>query len=362
MSIDEKWMREALDLARKGEGMTRPNPPVGAVIVKDGRKIGEGYHRRSGGLHAEVSAIRNASAPVKGADIYVTLEPCSTMGRTPPCTDAIIESGIKRAIVSVEDPNPHHAGRGLDILRRAGVEVDFGLCNQEAMKIKEPFAKWILTGRPWLTLKLATTLDGRIADRHGHSRWITGPDSRATVQHLRRSADAIMVGSGTARADDPSLMPRPALGRKPYRIVLSSKGDLSLGLKLFTDGRQEQTIVATTEAATPAWIEKLEKKGVTVWKLPAKAGRVSLKSLLKRLGDMGMLHVVCEGGGGLAREIAGQNLADEFIFFKAPSILGADARPAIDGLGWTLPHCIRLNLVENRVCGNDIMIRARPIK
>ncbi len=353
-------MLEALELARLGEGLTRPNPPVGAVIVKDGRKIGEGYHRRSGGLHAEVAAIRQAAEPVKGADIYVTLEPCSTFGQTPPCTDAIIESGIKRAIVSVEDPNPHHAGRGLEILRRAGIEVEFGLCNEQAMMIKEPFAKWILTGRPWVTLKLGMSADARIADSTGRSKWITSLASRERVQELRRKADAIMVGAGTALADDPALNPRPAKGREPYRVVLDSRGRLPSSLRIFADGGADRTIIATTAQSPAAWRSKLEQTGAQVWMLPSHRGRVSLKTLLKKLGELGLLHVLCEGGGELAASLAEQRLIDEYYLFSAPCLLGGTGRPAFGGAGWTLSRKLELDYIEYQELGGDLLIRARP--
>ena len=359
MSTEEKWMLEALELARQGEGLTRPNPPVGAVIVKGGRKIGEGYHRRSGGLHAEVAAIRHAQEPVEGADIYVTLEPCSTLGRTPPCTDAIIEAGIKRTIVSVEDPNPHHAGRGLEILRRAKIEVELGLCSEEAMRIKEPFAKWILTARPWVTLKLGMSADARIADSRGRSKWITSAASRARVQELRRKSDAIMVGADTALADDPALTPRPAYGREPYRVVLDSRGRLPASLRIFRDGAVDRTIVATTAASPADWRRKIELAGAQVWVLPSRGGRVSLKTLMKKLGEIGLLHVLCEGGGELAAALAEQGLIDEYRLFSAPCLLGGAGRPAFGG-GWPLSNKPELEYLEYEELEGDLLIRARP--
>lgn len=359
MSVDSIWMLRAVELARRGEGLTRPNPPVGAVVVKDGHKLAEGYHRRSGGLHAEVEALEAAGEEARGADIYVTLEPCSTYGKTPPCTEAIIAAGIRRAIVAVADPNPHHAGRGLEILRKAGIAVDLGLCEQEARELLDPFAKWILHQRPWVTLKLGMSVDGRIADRRGTSRWITGPEARSAVQGLRRAADVIMVGARTALADDPSLLPRPAHGRQPYRVVLSSRGGLPLDLKIFSDGRKDRTIAATTAAADPEWVAALEHRGVEVWKLPSKSERVSLKSLLGRMGGLGLLHLVCEGGGELAAELVEQNLVDEYRLFIAPAILGGGGLPAIAGSGWLLCNRRRLEFLEVRKFEDDIMIRAR---
>ncbi|MGD9612132.1 MAG: bifunctional diaminohydroxyphosphoribosylaminopyrimidine deaminase/5-amino-6-(5-phosphoribosylamino)uracil reductase RibD, partial [Kiritimatiellia bacterium] len=194
---DSKWMHRALALARRAEGMTRPNPPVGAVVVKNGRKIGQGWHKKAGGPHAEVFALRQAGAAARGATLYVTLEPCSTFGRTPPCTDAILRAGIARVVVGTADPNPQHAGRGLRLLRKAGIRVDVGACADEAAALVAPIACHVLRKRPSITLKLGLSLDGRIADPTHSSRWITGPEARETVQTLRRASDAVMVGAGT---------------------------------------------------------------------------------------------------------------------------------------------------------------------
>lgn len=361
MAGEERWMLEALRVARHGEGMTRPNPPVGAVIVKDGARLAEGFHLRSGELHAEVDALNKAGDAADGADIYVTLEPCSTYGKTPPCTDAIISAGIRRAIIAIDDPNPHHAGRGLEILRRNGIKVELGLCREEARNLLEPFTKWILHRRPWMTLKLGMSLDGRIADRNGESKWITGGEARGEVQALRRRADAVMVGSGTALADDPSLLPRPDDGRRPYRILLDEAGRLPADLRVFTDDMREQTIVATTEVSNAEWRERIAARGSTVWVLPNSGGHVALPALMERIGELGLLHVLCEGGGKLAGELIEQGLVDDYLFFLAPCLFGAEGKPSIGGSGWLMSELKKLDILETRRCGEDIMVSARDM-
>ena len=235
-AVDERWMRRALALARRGEGCTRPNPPVGAVVVVRNRLVGQGYHQIAGGPHAEVHALRKAGRHSAGATLYVTLEPCSTQGRTPPCTDAIIAAGVRRVVVAVRDPNPRHAGRGLIVLRRKGIEIHEGVVADQATELLRPFAKWIQHKTPYVTLKLAMTLDGRIADAQGRSQWITGPAMRGAVHALRRRVDAILVGRETAAIDDPNLLPRPARGRQPFRVVVDSRGRLPPNLRMLHDG------------------------------------------------------------------------------------------------------------------------------
>ena len=353
---DEKWMRRALALARRGEGLTRPNPPVGAVLVKRGRKIGEGFHRIAGGPHAEVIALLDAGKAARGATLYVTLEPCSTWGRTPPCTDAILAAGIARVVIGATDPNPKHAGRGLALLRRKGVALTAGVCRAEAEELIAPFTKHQLTGRPFVILKLAQTLDGRIADARGSSRWITSSASRKLVQALRRRADAIMIGGETARLDNPSLLPQPAEGRCPLRVVVTASGHLSPHAKVLHDARAGCTILATT----PAGARRLARinTAAKIWTLPARGGRIDLKTLLKKLGDCGCLHVLCEGGGRLAAELLRAGLVDEIQLFIAPRILGGDARPTIGG-GWLLAEAPHLTIREVERIGPDIRVSCK---
>ncbi len=350
-------MRRALALARRGEGLTRPNPPVGAVVVRAGRVVGEEFHRKAGGPHAEVTALRRAGQQARGGTLYVTLEPCSTWGRTPPCTEAILNAGIRRVVVACRDPNPKHAGAGLRILRRKGLEVVEGVCRAEAHALLAPFAKWITTGQPWLTLKLGMTLDGRLADARGRSRWITSPQSRRMVHDLRRRADAVLVGRGTAEADNPSLMPVPARGRLPWRIVLDQHGRLPHRHRIFTDGLPEHTIVVLgpqVSARQRAW---LARQGAEQMCLPVDRTGLKLKDLMRALGRLGILHVVCEGGAALAGSLLRQGLVDETWFFVAPRLLG-EGVPAVRGVAWSLDEAPTLRIEDVCRSGPDVWIRA----
>jgi len=332
MSLHEPFMQRALALAKRGEGLTRPNPPVGAVLVQNGKIIAEGFHKKAGKDHAEVVCLESAIGNLKSSILYVTLEPCSTTGRTPPCTDLILERGIRRVVIGTKDPNPVHAGRGIRILRRAGVEVITGVCRAEADALITPFSKRILTGMPYVTLKLASTLDGRIADASGKSKWITGPQARAKVQELRRSADAIMAGAGTVRADNPSLLPRPAKGRAPWRVVIGSA--LQADAKVLTDEASGRTLVMNGP----------------------------LKKILHELGKIGVMHVLCEGGGELAGSLVRAGLVDEFALFVAPSLLGGDAVPMVGKKSWPLANMPLLHFQTLEKCGKDVFIRALPVR
>ena len=293
-------------------------------------------HKIAGGPHAEVNCLRQVegqkSKSLKSAILYVTLEPCSTFGRTPPCADLILARGIRRVVIGAKDPNPAHAGRGIRILRRAGVEVITGICRAEAEALIAPFSKLILTGMPYVTLKLAATIDGRIADASGKSKWITGPQARAKVQELRRSADAIMVGTGTVRADDPSLLPRPAKGRAPWRIVVGST--LQANAKVLTDEAADRTLVMNGP----------------------------LKKILRELGSRGLMHVLCEGGGELAGSLVRAGLVDEFALFIAPAMLGGDGVPMFGQKGWPLAKMPLLRFQTLEKCGKDVFIRALPVR
>lgn len=353
---DLKWMRLALDLARRGEGLTRPNPPVGAVVVKNGRKIGQGWHKKAGGPHAEVFALRQAGAAARGATLYVTLEPCSTFGRTPPCTEAVLRAGIARVVVAMADPNPKHAGRGLRLLRKAGVRVEVGACAAEAAALLAPFACRMLRQRPFFTLKLGLSLDGRIADRTHSSRWITGPDARDMVQAMRRAADAILVGAGTVRHDNPSLWPRPDGKRNPWRVVVARRGPLPLKAQLFTDEHAARTIVAAPKGWQPICARRIRKAGATVLELPKNG---FLSALAKELGQLGILRVFCEGGGLLAGELIQAGLVDELCVFLAPMLIGGPVG-AVGAAAWRLPQAPRFRRVESKSVGPDWFLRLAP--
>jgi diaminohydroxyphosphoribosylaminopyrimidine deaminase/5-amino-6-(5-phosphoribosylamino)uracil reductase len=360
---DVKWMRRALRLARLSEGHTRPNPPVGAVVVKNGRLLGEGRHPRAGGAHAEVEALDACRASVRGATIYVTLEPCCTHGRTPPCTARILKEGVRRVVVACHDPNGCHCGRGLEVLAKRGVDVVFGVCEEEAKELLAPFAKHITTGYPYVTLKLAMTLDGRIADRSGASRWITGEPARQEVQRLRRRADVMLVGAGTVCADDPSLLCRLPGGDRLMRVVVDASGRTSARAQIYTDAAAGRTIVATTaeaaEALGPAWA----RHGAQVWTFaPDRNGRVPLRRLLKRLGDEGYLHVVCEGGGTLAGALNDAGLVDDYLLFYAAAVLGdARAVSGVAGRGRLLQRLERMRFAEMRRVGEDVLLRVKRV-
>ena len=353
---DLMWMSLALALARRGEGLTRPNPPVGAVAVKDGKRIGQGWHKKAGGPHAEVFALRQAGTNSPGATLYVTLEPCSTTGRTPPCTEAIVRAGISRVVVGAIDPNPKHAGRGIRLLRKAGIHVDVGACSAEAQELIAPFACHMLRKRPLFTLKLGLSLDGRIADVSHSSRWITGPEARAEVQALRRASDAIMVGAGTVRHDNPSLWPRPDLKRAPWRIVVARTGPLPLTAQLFNDAHADRTIVAVPRGWQPNCSAAIRNRGATVWELPL---RRFWPALSAKLAALGILRVLCEGGGILAGEMLKADLADEWVVFLSPMLIGGPVG-AMGNTRWRLDQAPRFAQKECRPVGKDVMLRLVP--
>ena len=335
MDKDIQYMMRAIELARRGEGMTRPNPPVGAVLVLEDHIVAEGWHRKAGEDHAERDCLNKLppiASSLKNATLYVTLEPCSTHGRTPPCTEIILEKGVGRVVVSVTDLNPQHAGRGLEILRDAGVDVVVGVCEKEGRELIAPFEKFITTGMPYVTLKLASTLDGRIADREGNSKWITGTEARERVQEMRRRSDAVMVGSATIVADDPSLLPRPAEGRKPWRVVIGKT--IPSNSVVLTDEAAEQTLVRSS---------------------------AELKDVLKELAEQhDVMHVLCEGGGKLAAGLIGEGLVDEFAFFVAPKLMGADGLPNFARMGGLMADVQNLRFEAVEQLGEDLLLRAKP--
>lgn len=358
-SNDISWMSQALHEARKGEGKTRPNPPVGAIVVKNGKIIGRGWHRKAGGPHAEVYALAEAGKQAQGGTLYVTLEPCCTWGRTPPCTDAIVSKSIARVVVGSTDINPQHQGRGLALLRKAGLSVTSGVLRTETDRLVAPFGHWMSTGRPFITLKMASSLDGRIADAKGRARWITSPPARRMVQALRQRCDAILVGANTVRLDNPTLLPCPSSGRSPWRIIVSRKGDVPVGAKVFNDAEAHQTILATTFISNARRIE-LEKRGVAVWLFRTAKDGIPWTSLLRRLGKQGILHILCEGGGAIAGALLRHRLVNEVYYFIAPLWLGSDAVPVMEGRGWPIFSAPRWRIHEVMACPPDMALRLEP--
>ncbi len=350
-------MRLALALAQKGEGFTRPNPLVGAVVVRDGEVVAEAYHERFGGPHAEVLALEKAGEKAKGAELYVNLEPCVDFPgkKTPSCAEAIIRAGIKRVVIATRDPNPQVSGRGVARLKAAGIEVVEGVLAEEAKKLNEIFFHWITTCTPFVALKLAMTLDGKIASSQGKSKWITGEEARRLVQKLRRRYAAILVGTNTVLADDPELTVRDEPGPQPLRVVLDTHGRIPLNARVFSGGAK--TLVATVYMSK-AIEEALGKKGVEVLRLPEKNGVVDPRGLLLALSERGVDSILVEGGGEVAWSFLSQGLVQKIYFFYAPLILGGrKAVPAVGGEGFPEPaQGLRIRDITLEWVGPDLLL------
>jgi diaminohydroxyphosphoribosylaminopyrimidine deaminase/5-amino-6-(5-phosphoribosylamino)uracil reductase len=355
-------MREALVEAQRGLGRTHPNPCVGAVVVKAGALVGRGHHAQAGAPHAEVVALAEAGAAARGADLYTTLEPCDHWGRTPPCSRAILDAGVARVVSASEDPNPLVNGKGLVRLRAAGVGVWTGVLRAEADLLNRPFFKAMRTGLPLVTLKAAVTLDGKLATASGDSRWVTGEAARAEVHRLRSRVDAVLVGAGTARLDDPQLTARLAEGggRNPLRIVVDTGARLSPDLRVFHQLDADHTVIAVGEGADAEGSARLAATGARVWTMPRSDRGVDLTALLRRLADDGALHVLAEGGARLFASLIAARLADELLLFVAPKLLGEDARSWVAPLGIErMGDALALEVDEVAPVGGDVRLRAR---
>lgn len=356
---DAGFMRAALALARRGLGRTWPNPSVGCLIVKDGMIAGRGWTQSGGQPHAETEAVARAGRVAKGADAYVTLEPCCHHGKTPPCTGALIAAGIRRVAVAVEDPDPRVSGKGVTALRAAGIAVDLGLCADEARDVNAGFFSTVLRGRPLVTLKLATSLDGRLAVALGESRWITGEPARARGHLLRATTDAVMVGSGTVLADDPELTCRlPGLSnRNPVRVVIDGSMRVPLTARLVADARQTPTWFVVRHGISGDRRTALASCGVEVIDVPTTAtGETDLAAVLTTLGNRGITRVVVEGGARLAAALVHGDLVDRIAWFHAPSLIGGDGRPALDALGVAAPgEAPRFVRVGVEAIGDDML-------
>ncbi|MBS0151188.1 MAG: bifunctional diaminohydroxyphosphoribosylaminopyrimidine deaminase/5-amino-6-(5-phosphoribosylamino)uracil reductase RibD [Nitrospira sp.] len=358
-------MTLALRLAAKGQGTTSPNPMVGAVVVKQGRIVGRGFHLRPGTPHAEVLALQRAGSQARGATLYVTLEPCCHLKkRTPPCVPDILRSGASRVVMAMQDPNPSVRGKGIAALRRAGISVTVGVARSQAEELNKAYCHWMKTGRPHVTLKAGMTLDGQLATATGESRWITGELSRKEVHLLRGSMDAVLVGVGTVLMDDPALTARTGAGlekltsRQPFRIVVDSKLRTPLKAQVLALQDKARTMIATTAAAPAARRSALQKKGVEVLTVPAIHGHVSLPVLLKELGRRGITSLLVEGGGEVNAAMLGAKLVDHVRLYIAPLLLGGqDAKGVIGGVSPTrLKRAIKLCHVATRLVGNDLMV------
>ncbi|TYP57801.1 bifunctional diaminohydroxyphosphoribosylaminopyrimidine deaminase/5-amino-6-(5-phosphoribosylamino)uracil reductase RibD [Thermosediminibacter litoriperuensis] len=361
MERDVFFMRRALDLAKKGRGTTSPNPMVGAVLVRDGEIVGEGYHRKAGEPHAEVEALAQAGERARGAELYVNLEPCCHYGRTPPCAEAIIRAGVKRVVAAMADPNPLVAGKGIKRLKEAGVEVVVGVLEEEARKLNEVFIKYIITGRPFVAAKIAQSLDGKIALASGESRWITGEPARVKAHEFRSWYDAVMAGVGTVLADDPLLTCRlPGKRKSPVRIVVDS------GARMPPDARMlkcegGRVILATTERADSERVSALMERGVEVIKVPAAEGRVDLSRLMGILGGMGITSVLVEGGATLTASLIKKNLVDKLLVFVAPVVIGGEGIDSVSKLYiGRLSQAPRFKFHSAEAIGGDLLLEVYP--
>ncbi|MCL2177969.1 MAG: bifunctional diaminohydroxyphosphoribosylaminopyrimidine deaminase/5-amino-6-(5-phosphoribosylamino)uracil reductase RibD [Proteobacteria bacterium] len=357
----EKWMRIALVEAAKGLGRTSPNPVVGAVLVKGGRMIAKGFHAYAGGPHAEVVALREAGGRAAGADLYTTLEPCAHHGKTPPCAQAIIEAGVGRVIFASTDPNPLVNGRGRRQLSKAGIDVWPKLLQREADMLNRPFFKWAKTGRPFVSLKIASSLDGFLATATGDSKWITGPPSRQRVHELRDKVDAIVIGAGTVLSDNPRLTSRPRgrKGKNPLRVVLDTHLRSPLGAHIFKAQKQAPTLIASARGCNERKAALLRERGIECWELPLKGGRVSLGVLLKKLGARGCTHILIEGGAGIFSSFLKEGWADELLLFLAPKLIGQGGKGWSGG--WRLKEIAQaplLHILETERIGEDVLIRS----
>lgn len=358
---DKLWMRRALDLAAKAIGQTRPNPVVGAVLVKNGTMVGQGYHKAAGRPHAEAVALQRAGSAARGATLYITLEPCCHHGRTPPCTTGIIRAGVKRVVAPLADPNPLVSGQGIKQLRAAGIRVDIGLLAQEAAHLNETFLTYHLLGRPFFVAKWALTLDGRFRSLSGDSRWISNEESRRYVHELRARYDAVMVGVGTVVADNPRLNVRLPSRRKviqPTRIIVDGLLRTPLKARCLDPTDAGPTILATTDAAPKAVIERFRKRGATILVVPGAGGIADLRALASRLHDLGIQSVVVEGGRQLLGSLFAADLADRVVAFFAPKIVGGEAGHFVLS-GWgvrEMKRAIRLEDVTIRHFGSDVCV------
>ena len=354
---DEHWMRRVLRLAEKGRGRTSPNPMVGAILVKDSKVVGEGYHAQAGEAHAEIVALERAREEARGSTLYLNLEPCAHYGKTPPCAPRVVEGGVKRVVIGMEDPNPLVKGKGIEILRGAGLDVRVGILEKECRRLNEAFCKYVLQKVPFVILKVAATLDGKIATRNGDSKWISEEASRRLVHRLRDQVDGVLVGIGTVLKDNPLLTTRIRGRRDPYRIVLDSRLRIPEEAKVIGTS-PSKAIIAVTELASREKIEKLEKRGVRILILDSKEGRIDLKACLSRLGEIGMMSLLVEGGSQVNGSFLDEALIDKILLFFSPRLIGDPQAPGIFG-GRGVSHlqeAIGLKEIRMKKVGEDVFL------
>ena len=368
LMTDRDYMQRAIELARRGEGWVNPNPLVGAVIVKDGRVIAEGWHHKYGELHAERDALRALKEPAEGSTIYVTLEPCCHYGKQPPCTLAIMEHGISRVVIGSRDPNPLVAGKGVRMLREHGITVVEDFMREECDALNPVFFHYITTGRPYVKMKYAMTADGKIATKTGASKWITSEEARELVHDWRNACRGIMAGIGTVLADDPLLNCRRPGGRDPVRIICDSRLRIPEDSQICRTAQKYETIVACALSEDAdrrpeemrAKAERLRQQGVEVWSVPAQDGSVDLKELVKRLGKRGIDSILLEGGGTLNESALRAGIVQEVNAFVAPKIFGGKARSPVEGTGVEVPQeALQMEMKQVRQVGKDLLITYR---
>ncbi len=365
---DEKFMRSALKLAEKGISSVEPNPAVGCIIVKAGQVIGRGYHKKFGGPHAEINALEDCKTlgvKPEGGTLYVTLEPCCHQGKTGPCTQAIIEAGLARVVAATQDPSEHAAGKGLEQLRRAGIGVEVGLCEQEARLLNAPFFKYATTGRCWVVLKWAQSIDGKLAyaDQSQERRWLTNEASRSDAHRLRRRVGAILVGINTVLADDPLLTPRPSKGKRPIRVVLDNSLKIPLGCRLLRTLKTSPVLVYARKAAVdvnPKHAERIARKGAEVLTYDETTEASGLRGLLDELSRRGVQQVLVEGGPQVLASFLREGLADEVCVYIAPKILGPGGTACIAEPMASLAQAVELHHVGIRAFGDDVRLSGAP--
>ncbi len=363
---DIKYMKKALRMASRGVGKTSPNPAVGAVIVRDNKIIASGYHKKAGANHAEVDALSNLKTKITSRDImYVTLEPCNHQGKTPPCTRAIIESGIKTVVTGMKDPNPNVKGGGIDYLSSRGISVKTGVLEDECKKFLESFSKYVTTGRPFVTAKSALTLDGYSATSTGHSAWVTGEEARQYVHRLRSETDAVMVGIGTVLADDPQLTSRlrRGNGRNPHKIIVDTHLRIPRHARLLNDGSKALTFIITGESVNKQLVKQIEKGNISVIKCPIKDDHVDLTAMMDILGEKSITSILFEGGAKMMGSMLRERLIDKFLIFKAPRLLGGnDGVPMVIGKGPShMSDLLSLKDIIVKKYGEDVLISGYPV-